>query len=129
MAGLIFDLPPLDLNELAALAAVLGIVLPAITWGLVALVGRWFVSKKKYYFDQRKIADAMEGHLKLINDCQNKQTQSDSKRHELLHSIKDLTREVSEQKQVTMTNTAATNNLSQKLAVLEDRYEREDRQG
>jgi len=124
LAGIVFDLPPLDLNEVAALAGVGAVVVPLLIWLFVSFAGRWFVTKKKYYYDQKKIAEAMEGHLKLISDCQNHQVQSEAKKHELLHAMKDLSREVSEQRQVTRDNTAATNRLSEKIAVIEDRHER-----
>lgn len=127
VAGIVFDIPPLDLNEVAALAGVVAIAVPLMAWLFVAFAGRWFVTKKKYYYDQKKIAEAMEGHLKLITDNQNEKKQSDAKAHELLHAIKDLSREVSEQKQVTRDNTSATIRLSERMAVIEDRHEREGR--
>lgn len=118
------DIPPLGLNEIVAIVTILTAAIPFTLWALVALVGRWFVSKKKYYADQRKVSQVLEGQLKMISDGHNKQVQAESKNHELLAAIKGLSHEVSEQKQVTRDNTTATIRLSEKMAVIEDRQTR-----
>ena len=147
LAAVQLDLPPLDLGEVAAIVGVLAVVGPAIFAFVVWAAGRFFVPHKTFWRENKRVKDALEAeskkrqealdthstktqeafqkHFELIEECRNNNAQSDKKSHELLHAIKSLSSEVSEQKQVTRDNTAATNRLSEKLAVIQDRQERE----
>lgn len=119
LAEITFDLPPMTATELATWVGIFAVVIPVMSAFTIWALGRWFVTHDVFWKQQAQTNEVHEKHLALINDCRNLAVQSDAKSHDLLHAVKGLTTEVSEQKQVTKDNTKATNTLSAKLAFIE----------